>query len=708
MVITIALISIMLLYRARTLQTEAAFRNMENLTGLSAVDMAAYFQQFQDASEDIASIMGRYESVPPERRRSFFQEIMTGVLEKSEEYLAVYTVWKPNALDGLDKQYEGARGSGPGGIFAPHFFREGGNISLAAHDDAGVMVNALPEQGVMDEPKARVLDGKNIFSISFRTPIRNSTSKEIVGVMGVTADISVAQEIFANIKPYGTGRTALFSHEGMVVAHPQIEKMGTDFRKSAADILGPEGIRDIEATLNEGKPESFVYQGIIYQSYPMFVGENKDAWAIAASVPTGTVLAEVYSMTWYTLIIAVVTLFLAGTGIFIMATKISGPIVKVSRTLKDIAEGEGDLTRQISVNAKNEIGDLAYYFNQTLEKIKALIITIKHESVSLSDVGNELATTMTETAAAVNEINANIQSIKGQVINQSASVTETNATMEQITINIDKLNNNIKQQSSSVSQSSSAIEEMLASIQSVTQTLVKNVNNVNNLADASEVGRGSLREVVENIQEIARESEGLLEINAVMKNIASQTNLLSMNAAIEAAHAGEAGKGFAVVAEEIRKLAESSEDQSKTISTVLQKIKASIDRISGSAQAVLNKFEAIEQGVKTVSIQEESIRNAMEEQNAGSRQILEAIEQLNSITQMVKGGSTEMLEGSNEVINESKNLEAVTTEISNGINEMAIGAHQINEALNRVSEISTTNKENINILVQEVSRFKVE
>jgi methyl-accepting chemotaxis protein len=280
--------------------------------------------------------------------------------------------------------------------------------------------------------------------------------------------------------------------------------------------------------------------------------------------------------------------------------------------------------------------------------------------------------------------------------------------MEQITININKLNESIEEQTTSVSQSSSAVEQMLASIDSVTRTLVKNAGNVTDLANASEIGRTGLREVAADIQDIAKESEGLLDINAVMENIAGQTNLLSMNAAIEAAHAGDTGKGFAVVADEIRKLAENSGEQSKTISVILKKIKGSIDKITKSTDAVLTKFEAIDTGVKTVSNQEENIRDSMEEQNTGSRQIFEAISKLNEISRTVKGGSAEMLEGSREVIQESKSLEAVTQEISNGMSEMAIGADEINAAVNKVNSISGENKRNIDILVQEVSRFKIE
>jgi methyl-accepting chemotaxis protein len=384
------------------------------------------------------------------------------------------------------------------------------------------------------------------------------------------------------------------------------------------------------------------------------------------------------------------------------------PIVRVADTLKDISEGEGDLTRSIAVTSNDEIGNLALYFNNTLTKIKNLIVVIKKEAISLNDIGNDLASNMTETAAAVNEITANIQSIKGRVINQSASVTETNATMEQVIVNINKLNGHVEDQSRNVSQASSAIEEMVANINSVTNTLVSNTANVNTLKEASEIGRNGLQEVSADIQEIARESEGLLEINAVMENIASQTNLLSMNAAIEAAHAGEAGKGFAVVADEIRKLAESSSEQSKTIGTVLKKIAESITKITKSTENVLTRFEAIDSGVRTVSDQEDNIRHAMEEQGEGSKQILQSAGSLNELTRQVKGGSEEMLEGSKEVMNESRNLEKITQEITGGMNEMASGAEQVNIAVNHVNEISVKNREGIDSLMREVSRFKVE
>ncbi len=430
-------------------------------------------------------------------------------------------------------------------------------------------------------------------------------------------------------------------------------------------------------------------------------------WIIGTGVYVDVVNNEIRGvLLTVTLIITFATLLSLILTYILNKKIIIKPINKMTSSLKKISEGEGDLTQKIEVASKDEIGEMAKYFNLTFDKIRTLVALVKQQSAALQSVGVNLFSNMTETAAAINEITANIQSIKNQAMNQSASITETSATMEQISRGIETLNRLIEDQSANVTESSSAIEQMMANIGSVTKTLVQNTENIKNLTDSSESGRSGLDKIAHDILEVAKESEGLLEISQVIQDIASQTNLLSMNAAIEAAHAGESGKGFAVVADEIRKLAETSGVQAKTVSTALKRIKDSIEGITTSTKEVLAKFETIQKEVSTVAEQESGIRRAMEEQTTGSQQVLEAISILNDITQKVQSNSQEMLTGSQQVSEEASNMNTITQEITNGMEEMATGAEQITVAVNKVNELSNENKESIEALMKEVERFK--
>jgi methyl-accepting chemotaxis protein len=713
-------LSVILVRIASSTQMATALESQERLAAEQARIIQMRYETYLRIAHTLADAMADYDETEPGRQRNRFDQFMRSVVLSNERVVGIFAVFKPNTIDpGLDAAFAGAPGSTETGQWAPWYAHHTGTIEHVTYNDIPAMMaiingpDARKEQ--IDDPAPQNVEGKNTYIVKVSVPVVYRRTGEVVGRVGVEVNTTYTQPVVDDtIKAHpDISAMTVYSDNGTIVASYALEQVGKLLKDVQGSLFGADAAAAQDAVVRGNKFRLAEYEADLGTElemiiYPFTIGETGTSWALMLGTEKTVILEKINTMIFYVVIVTAASLLIMSLVIFFIAGSITKPIVNVALTLKDISEGEGDLTKTVHVLSQDEVGDLARYFNETLGKIKALVFTIKNRSVTLFDIGNELASNMTETAAAINEITANIQSIKGRVINQSASVTETNATMEQITLNIDKLKGHVDRQSDSVTQSSSAIEEMLANIQSVTQTLVKNGANVKELIEASEVGRTGLQEVATDIQEIARESAGLLEINAVMENIASQTNLLSMNAAIEAAHAGEAGKGFAVVADEIRKLAESSGEQSKTISTVLKKIKDSIDKITKSTDSVLNKFEAIDSGVRTVSDQEENIRNAMEEQSVGSKQILEAVGRLNEVTQLVKTGSEEMLEGSRQVIQESKNLELVTQEISNGINEMATGADQINVAVNRVNTISGENKESIDVLVNEVSKFKVE
>jgi methyl-accepting chemotaxis protein len=712
--VVVAASSILLLRQASALQLATSEESVQRLAAEEAAVFQGRYEDYMRIAHSAAWILSGYEFLEENTRRAQFDYVLRAFLESEPKLTGVFAAFKPYTIDNRDMEFIGQPGAAGAGEYAAWLTTKSGPVEYLTYPGYGEVISALADHETVGNPTPQIKEGQNIYSVRFAAPITNQKG-EVVGMVGVNVDISYLQPVIEEMirNDPDISAAVVYTDDGSIIASYAPDRIGKNLREADSGLYGDYTAQALEAVQ---KGNSFMAEAyspvldtnLVMQLSPFTIGESGASWSVMIGVPEARILEEINHMTRVTIFLAAIAIVLSAIIIYFVAVSITKPIVNVALTLKDISEGEGDLTKTVNVNSKDEIGDLARFFNATLDKIKNLVRTIKSQSAALFDIGNELAANMTETAAAINEITANIQSIKGRVINQSASVTETNATMEQISINIDKLNGHVENQTASVAQSSSAIEEMLANIQSVTNTLVKNDGNVKDLLGASEVGRSGLQEVAADIQEIARESEGLLEINAVMENISSQTNLLSMNAAIEAAHAGEAGKGFAVVADEIRKLAESSGEQSKTISTVLKKIKESIDKITHSADEVLNRFEAIDTGIKTVSDQEENIRNAMEEQGEGSKQILEAVARMNEITQQVKGGSLEMLEGSKEVIVEGKNLEMATQEITNGMNEMATGADQINIAVNQVNSISGKNKENIDILVKEVSKFKVE
>jgi methyl-accepting chemotaxis protein len=698
-----------------------SWKEINHLAAERAVDLAVqssekiknWFEKYMSTARTLAQVMEGYKDIPVTERRNYFNTALKQVIGANPGLYGLYTNWAPNALDGLDAEYANTTGSDETGRFIPAWTYVNGTLVVnpIAGFDWGMITQSpmFNAEHILDPAIYSGAHG-DVLITNMGDPIRDKDTGRLIGLSGSTLVLDSIQAMVEEIKPFGDGSAMVFSSGGIVAAHHDPRRLGMNMRESETDTFGPFLDTMVDVVTN-GTAVSFSYRPpqsdtvVQYYSVPFTIGNVPKSWTLVLGVSRDTIMAPVYRMLVVCLIIGVLTIILMSVGVFFTAHSISRPIAHTMTILKDIAEG--DLTKEVDVASKDEMGDLARYLNFTVDKIKRLIVAIKKEGQALSVTGGELASTMAVTATSINEITATIQSAKSQTSKQAEGVKGANAIMKKVVDHIDIINDQIQKQTDCVSQSSAAVEEMLANIQSVTQTLIKNKTNVTQLARASEVGRNGLQEVSGDIREIAKESEGLLEINAVMENIASQTNLVSMNAAIEAAHAGEAGKGFAVVADEIRKLAESSSEQSKTISGVLKKIKGSIDKITKSTDEVLLNFEAISDGVRTVTDQETSVRDAMEEQGVGSKSILESMKSLNEITGEVKQSAQGMLGGSHEVIKESTALERITEEIGNGMLEMASGAKQIDQAVNQVNDISLENKKQIEALMGEVSRFKV-
>ena len=430
-------------------------------------------------------------------------------------------------------------------------------------------------------------------------------------------------------------------------------------------------------------------------------------WFLVSMQPISILLTEINKLIVKLIIISLLFFTVFSVAFFIILSVNIKPIKLTLSILKNISEGEGDLTARLPVQGYGEISDLSIYFNRTMEKIRSAIETVGCNIAGMQGVGQNLSNNMIGTASAVNQISANIVGAKQQVLTQASGVTETAATVEEIIHTIKQLNGSIENQSVRLGKSFSAIEQMVSNTASTTQTLDKTNEVIKTLAAATAEGKETVATSSSVTQKIAEESGSLLEASNVIQHIASQTNLLAMNAAIEAAPAGESGKGFAVVADEIRKLAEESSTQGKAITATLKVLGGEIETLSSSAKTAEEKFTEIFMLSDQVKTMSQKLMEVMREQGMESSSVLKELHEINTVTTQVNEGSAEILRGGENAAREMKKLDELTHVITDSMNEMANKAMQIDNAMNEINEISLKNKLSIENLVNEVNKFKV-
>ncbi len=395
--------------------------------------------------------------------------------------------------------------------------------------------------------------------------------------------------------------------------------------------------------------------------------------------------------------------------VFVLSVTLTSFVMKPLLHMAEVsnAVSEGDLTNEVTYRGKNIMGTLGKNLNGAITSLRNNTSEMKKVSGTTVQVKNELAASTEQTSSAVNEIAANNASMKKQVQNLNSNIMESSSSTAEIDANIKSLGSIIEEQAALAVQATASVNEMIASINSVSSISETKKDSIQDLVRRSLKGGEKMSETNKILDEVAGSIGNIQEMLTMINNIAAQTNLLSMNAAIEAAHAGDAGRGFSVVADEIRKLAENTAGNAKDIESVIGNIITNIGRATKSGGETKKALDEIQAEIKTTEQALNEISYATKELAIGGEEILKAMARLSDVSESSKTGAVEMQEGSAITAKAMVNVEHISSLVTNGMEEIALGIDEIAQALQNINEMTQKLGENSDNLDALVQQFKV-
>lgn len=461
----------------------------------------------------------------------------------------------------------------------------------------------------------------------------------------------------------------------------------------------------IQTTSDIEAQEVWGYQISTYQAIKNSSG--KVVGLIGCDVGVSELVADTSRRQLKIIIIAVAVVILGSLLVWGFTSLIFNSLKDISISMEQISKGEADLTARIPEKGGKELESLARNCNSVIESLSSLIKELQKNTGVLSETGNELFNVMNShisaiasTASSMNQIDlsVNIQSKKTESLGNIVNTVENH---------ISGLDAKISSQTAAINATTSAVEEISANIRSVDENINKICDEYQVLVSESNAGRSALTKVAEQVNMIVDFSGRLNEANVAITKIASQTNLLAMNAAIEASHAGEAGKGFSVVASEIRALAETSAKQSHSISELLENITNLVENIVESSNTSTKTFDILGSKIADLNGMMQQVQGGMREESQAVSEITNTMETINKTTSEITMASSDMQNESHRLFKEIDDLKHISEETHQKSIEVSESMTNMKMVAETACESSQKNKLAANAVIEMIEGFKI-